>query len=233
MEDSLPDPKVVDRQTGILNEKDRKYLLDHSDSDIEPGSNAERKIRRRIREKCKHAILDFSILVNELEHRDRAQIFPSAIRDSNAPIWRGMVDAFAFMFYGDGELIQRSIRRSTDPDVTVGGEIKQASEVDEYTPGFPVRWLVVQALTGAGNRAGYVIRDIELDYSAEQIQPDQMIERLKHGQNLSIEEICYYLNQLEETGRCDSQELQEILGSYFDQEPRSPQSEPDRMSDSG
>lgn len=217
MVENLPEPETADRPTGILSEQDRKYLLDHPDSEIEPKSEQERNIRRRIRQKCKQAILDFSILFNQLENRDREQIFPSRIRDSQAPIWQGMVNGLAFLFYGDGRVFQDSVWQTLDSDLTVGGEHKQASEVEQSSSSDPIHWLVEQGITGAGNRDGYAMKDIDLDFTAEQMYPEQMTDRIKHGQDLSIEEMCYYLNRLEETGRCDTKELQEHLSSYLGQ----------------
>lgn len=67
------DPWKPDRRRGILTKADREYLC--GESDLEPRSHGERRARERIRERTRHAILDFSILVRQLEERDREQIF--------------------------------------------------------------------------------------------------------------------------------------------------------------
>jgi len=56
------------RDRGILNERQREYL--RGDSDIEPKSATERKIRQSIRQQLRDAILDFPVLLEHMEKRD-------------------------------------------------------------------------------------------------------------------------------------------------------------------
>jgi hypothetical protein len=84
----------VERDRGILNERERRYLLTNGirtelaeergttdeirltgEDAIEPGSARERQIRQQIRNHTMNAILDFSYLVGHLENRDKERIF--------------------------------------------------------------------------------------------------------------------------------------------------------------
>lgn len=65
-------PADPTRQRGILNERERRYLL--GQADIEPRSQTERDIRATIRNRIKHAIYDFSLLFAHLEDRDIEQV---------------------------------------------------------------------------------------------------------------------------------------------------------------
>jgi hypothetical protein len=69
------DPLRPDRPRGILTEADRKYLINHPDSEIQPRTHGERRARERIRQRVMHAILDFRLLAEYLEARDRDRIF--------------------------------------------------------------------------------------------------------------------------------------------------------------
>lgn len=64
---------AIDRGRGVLNQRQREYLL--GESDIEEKSPAERAIRQDIRENLRNAIMDFPILLNELEDRDLDRAF--------------------------------------------------------------------------------------------------------------------------------------------------------------
>ena len=61
------------RPRGILNERERRYLL--GDADVEPKSQTERDIRATIRNRLRHAVYDFSLLFSHLEDRDIDQVF--------------------------------------------------------------------------------------------------------------------------------------------------------------
>jgi hypothetical protein len=84
-----------ERERGILSKRDRAYLLGYSD--IESGSARERNVRRDIRERTRNAILDFSLLLEELEDKDREQIFSS----NNAERFdNGLANAISFFYLG-------------------------------------------------------------------------------------------------------------------------------------
>lgn len=70
----------LNRERGILTDSDRSYLLGLSD--IEPSSQSERNTRARIRKRVQHALIDFTLLVENLEERDLDQILKASNLDS-------------------------------------------------------------------------------------------------------------------------------------------------------
>lgn len=98
-------PTEVDRPRGILTKSDREYLL--GEASIEPQSDSERHVRRRIRERIRNAILDFTLIFENLEGRDRRQIFEGT---DEPPLWDGAVDMLAFLYYHvNGNEINRTL----------------------------------------------------------------------------------------------------------------------------
>lgn len=71
-----PDP---DRPNGMLTRRDRRWLLGLSE--VEAQSQTERNIRAAIRERLKNGLLDFELLYNTLEPRDRKHVFDSISTD--------------------------------------------------------------------------------------------------------------------------------------------------------
>ncbi|MFC6723180.1 hypothetical protein ACFQE1_01985 [Halobium palmae] len=71
-----------DNPKGILTAGDREYLRDKS---LKSGS-AERTARKRIRERVRDGIIDFSILLTHLESRDRAKVM---LNSDGEPFMRG------------------------------------------------------------------------------------------------------------------------------------------------
>ena len=69
-----------DRPRGILSERDRRYLLDKSRYE---GSQ-ERVVRLRIRERLYHALLDFTLLANQLGEDDARRVFKNLTVDPEA-----------------------------------------------------------------------------------------------------------------------------------------------------
>lgn len=61
-----------DRDTGLLTRKQREYLL--GQTDIEAGSNRDRAMRSRIRNRVYNAFLDFSLLYEHLPADDRDRL---------------------------------------------------------------------------------------------------------------------------------------------------------------
>jgi len=78
------DPRYDFDAPGILTKKQRRYLL--GESDIESGSQHERTIRSRIRERAGNILQDIEILSTGLEDRDIDQI-PAHITNDNSTSW--------------------------------------------------------------------------------------------------------------------------------------------------
>jgi hypothetical protein len=129
------DPANLTRPRGVLTEADRKFLTGRSE--IEPASHSARTARRRIRERLRHAILDFSILHTQLEDRDLTQAFDEEstgsrwIRDT-APDIIGTLSKY----YGEEEL-ENIIETGMQKSLRHGGSFSKVS-VDIEITGVPV-----------------------------------------------------------------------------------------------
>jgi hypothetical protein len=83
------------RPRGILNERERRYLL--GESDIEPRSQAQRDIRATIRSRLRHSIYDFALLFTRLEDRDIEQVFNPRTDDITA-LRTALEDTLGFFY---------------------------------------------------------------------------------------------------------------------------------------
>ena len=127
------DPLRVDRPRGILTEADRKYLTNHPDSEIEPRTHGERRARERIRQRVIHAILDFRILAEYLEDRDRERIF-RAQRTEGDPVRyvaSSIVDVITFLYlYEDhSEIFAQSVKTGIERAFRYEGWLGEAEVV--------------------------------------------------------------------------------------------------------
>ena len=86
------------RPRGFLTEADRQFL--RGESEIESQSHSERKARERIRNRIFHAFIDFSLVAQFLEDRDRKQIFSNPNRSSGKELalWNGAIHTLAFIY---------------------------------------------------------------------------------------------------------------------------------------
>lgn len=90
-----------DRPRGILTRRERKYYL--GQSDIEPGTQAERSLRQSVRQHLTQAILDFTILYQCLETRDLDAVFEAKVAVDGERVPTGYVrnsvkDMIAFLY---------------------------------------------------------------------------------------------------------------------------------------
>jgi hypothetical protein len=88
-----------DRERGILTEADIKYLRGELDKDLSDG--AEFNTRRRIVNRTREALLDFTILLNHLNDRDLEKVFSlSGGVDDRHPMLDGVQDAIGLFYLG-------------------------------------------------------------------------------------------------------------------------------------
>ncbi|WP_435180832.1 hypothetical protein [Halorussus sp. AFM4] len=86
----------ADRGRGILTPSDREFLLGRKTDYTE---HSKKQKRNRIRRRVRNAILDFTILFEHLEDRDRETVFdPDA--DARDAYTRGITDMLAFLHLG-------------------------------------------------------------------------------------------------------------------------------------
>ncbi|QLG28074.1 hypothetical protein HUG10_11145 [Halorarum halophilum] len=94
--DSLETAADADRPRGILTPSDRDFLLGRKTDYTE---HSKKQKRNRIRRRVRNAILDFSILFEYLEERDRNTVFDPDDEDREA-YTQGITDMLAFLHLG-------------------------------------------------------------------------------------------------------------------------------------
>ena len=92
--DSDPD----DRGRGVLTKEDRRFL--RGEADYEPRSNSARRARQRIRDRIRNAVLDFGLICDLLEDRDRETIFERGASDDRTAFNDGLLGALWFIYGG-------------------------------------------------------------------------------------------------------------------------------------
>ncbi|ESS03465.1 MAG: hypothetical protein A07HR67_01863 [uncultured archaeon A07HR67] len=93
---SLERAADADRPRGILTPSDRDFLLGRK---TDYTKHSRKQKRNRIRRRVRNAILDFSILYECLEDRDRETVFDPDDEDSDA-YTRGITDILGFLHLG-------------------------------------------------------------------------------------------------------------------------------------
>ncbi|WP_435365685.1 hypothetical protein [Haloarchaeobius sp. DYHT-AS-18] len=86
----------ADRGRGILTPSDREFLLGRK---TDYTDHSKKQKRNRIRRRLRNAILDFTILFECLEERDRETVFNPDAEDREA-YTRGITDMLAFLHLG-------------------------------------------------------------------------------------------------------------------------------------
>jgi len=81
-----------ERPRGILSPADRRFL--RGDADLQSEQSVY-DARYRIRQRVHNALLDFSLLFERLDDRDREQVF-----DGSEDLTAAIVDAVAFLYLG-------------------------------------------------------------------------------------------------------------------------------------
>lgn len=85
-----------ERDRGVLSKKDRLYLLDAGEE--ETKSSKGRVTRSRIRDRIYNGVLDFKIIRNEVEARDRQKVFEDFPDDMD--FRQGVIAAVEFLYQG-------------------------------------------------------------------------------------------------------------------------------------
>lgn len=85
-----------ERDRGILTPSDREFLLGRKTDYTE---HSKKQKRNRIRRRVRNAILDFTILFDHLDERDRKTVFDPEDAERDA-YTRGITDALAFFHLG-------------------------------------------------------------------------------------------------------------------------------------
>ncbi|QHS16381.1 hypothetical protein [Halopenitus persicus] len=94
--ESLETAADADRPRGILTPSDRDFLLGRKTDYTE---HSKKQKRNRIRRRVRNAVIDFSILFEHLEQRDRETVFDPKDED-RAAFTQGVIDMLAFLHLG-------------------------------------------------------------------------------------------------------------------------------------
>ena len=124
-----------ERGRGVLSKKDRAFLFDAGSEEIKSSNG--RVTRSRIRERIYDSVLDFKIIQNEVETRDRETVFEDYSEDRD--LQRGVTAALMFLYQAieeQGEefeevltpAIERAEQRVTQDDV--GDDVNIEVDVD-------------------------------------------------------------------------------------------------------
>lgn len=126
------------RPRGILNERERRYLL--GQTEIVPKSQAERDVRATIRERLTHAVYDLALLFEHLEDRDLEQVFDpraddvaqlrTAIEDTVGFLYRATIDFHPPFPYLAREGIQRAEQTHFDRYVKATIDVEPTAPID-------------------------------------------------------------------------------------------------------
>jgi len=120
-----------ERPRGILSPADRRFLRGEADLQSEQSAY---DARYRIRQRLRNALLDFSLLFEHLDDRDREQVFDV---DGDSDLTTAVVDAVAFLSLGTADFepsqemlftegLQRAERRRTGGRPTAHVEVDAA-----------------------------------------------------------------------------------------------------------
>ena len=85
-----------DRDRGVLSKRDRRFLYDATEEQRKASTG--RATRSEIRSRIYNSILDFRILIDELEDRDRENVFEDF--GSDRELRRGVIAALDFLYEG-------------------------------------------------------------------------------------------------------------------------------------
>ncbi|WP_411966065.1 hypothetical protein [Haloferax sp. YSMS24] len=169
----------ADRGRGILTPSDREFLLERKTDYTE---HSKKQKRNRIRRRLRNAILDFSILFESLEDRDRETVFNPDAEDREA-YTKGITDMLAFLHLG-----------------TMG----------YYTPFKDM--LAEGVNKAEQELAGSDYRMVTVDFNVEpvgQIDVDEVIDKLEFGEfeRLSDEELQAFVRLLAESEEFSATDL--------------------------
>lgn len=177
-----------DRPRGVLTPADRKFLRGESEL---KSKQSRRDARLRIRNRIENAILDFSILFEELEERDLVNVFSSDSVEEKDAFQDGIVDALAFLYWGS----KRAALYPTFESMLIEG---------------------VKAAEAKENDGDYQFVEVEFEVKNRGgMTPEQVLEKLQSDgiNDVSDGELRAFVQYLSERGVLDSTDIiEEVQG---------------------
>lgn len=166
------------RKNAMLTTEDRRWLTGEKTYEGEHAKQQRYQRRRDIRDRVSNAILDFSILFAHLEQREREKLFGTVSSgpsqrgtDDGDSFMDGICDGLAFLLYNTG--ITRSMGQSSIPT-------SEPTAAEQF---------LSEALYRAGRKDDILVRNATLDIDADQVPPEQLLEKLAEGNDLSPAEL--------------------------------------------
>lgn len=158
----------TERDRGILTPADRAFLTGESTMETE---QSKRDARYRIRNRLNNGVLDFDVLLSSLETKDRQKAFEKFLDEDEYPSGitstHPLTRALSFFYIGIDE---------------------QGEEFDE---------ILALAIEEAERRRGRIVNDVDVEISVDSEQPDvdDLLDRLRTGENLSDGELDILVRQ--------------------------------------
>lgn len=155
-------------ERGILTPADRAYLTGESEMKSE---QSERNTRFRIRNRIQRAIQDFDVILSNLDEKDRQNVFEKLLTI-------------------DGEPIEMTTSHELVQTLTF---LYEGIEEQEYE----FEGVIELAIEHSETRKGRVVKDVDVEITVESEQPDvnELINRLRAGENISDSELDILVRQ--------------------------------------
>ena len=172
IDDVVPDellPHTVERPRGILTKREREFLLGESDV----SASRARAIRQAVREHLTHTLLDFRVLLQGLEERDRRRVFDAAVKI-------------------DGEQVPTGYVRTAAKDAV--GFLSREFIDEEYQHAHEFAGVVEDGIQRAGATADDAVV-VEADVTIDLETPETVDERLSRLEEQGVEALT--LNEIE------------------------------------
>lgn len=184
---------MTGRKNAMLTTEDRRWLTGEKVYDGQHAKQQRYQRRRDIRERAYNSMLDFSILLDELDEDEWREIFGKITdeghqwRDANEELQAGVRDGLAFLLRTIG--IETLMREPSPSSDTV-----------------PER-LFTTALRRSGHRDGLLVESVTLDIDATNVGIPELLDTLESDESISAGGL--YL--LMESGAVDTDIVQECL----------------------
>lgn len=168
---------MASRKNAMLTTEDRRWLTGEKTYEGEHAKQQRYQRRRDIHERVYNSLLDFSILLANLEERERAKLFGGDAEErrerfSDGALADGVRDGLAFLLYNAG-IVDR-----------MGDERTDDTLADR---------LLEEALYRAGRRDDVLVESVDLEIEATWMPGERLLNRLEDGEELSPAELRYLL----------------------------------------
>jgi len=179
------------RKNAMLTTEDRRWLTGEKSYEGKHAKQQRYQRRRDIRDRVYNAMLDFSILFEELDEDQRLEIFGEVSPDgqrwteSDEELRDGVRDGLAFLL------------RAVDVATLLRGDAED-SVAD---------WMIEDALRRAGQRDGILVEDVTTSVDATEVRVPELLDALEAGEDLSPAALYLLLD----SGALDAEELSDTV----------------------